>query len=182
MASIFSREPDDKKPLDPYSRERIEKEIEHLKKKRGTRDAGEQNRKLGIWVTVLAILALLVLFFMDPVVYSWERGNAINAYLYLHNFGREEKAQALANCGILSRSDVDTLNHRQGSFQDFFPTPKAAADTADGIVRYMKGAEDLRERHYDKLDVLGKIRYQLFVRWGLVPPSSFDMINPSTDK
>jgi hypothetical protein len=181
MASIFSREPNEKKPLDPFARERIEQEIGHLKKPRPVRDAREQSRRLGISVTVLAVFALLGLFFMDPVAHSWERGNAIHAYLYLHNFGREEKAQALATSGIFTTSEIDILDHRQGSFQDFFPTPAAAADTADTVVAYMKGVADLHAQRYDKLDLLGKIRYQLFVRWGLDPPTEWDVLNPSVN-
>lgn len=181
MASIFSREPNDKKPLDAFSRERIESEIDHLKKRKPVRDAREQGRRLGIWVSVLGVLGLLGLFFMDPVVFSWKRGDAIHAYLYLHNFGKEAKAQAIAASGILTTSDIDTLNHRQGSFQDYFPTPAAAAASADSIVAYMKGVEDLHARRYDRLDILGKIRYQLFVRWGLDPPTQWDMINPSVN-
>jgi hypothetical protein len=130
---------------------------------------------------VLAVLALLGLFFLDPVVFSWKRGDAIHAYLYLHNFGKEEKAQAIAASGILTASEIDILNHRQGTFQDYFPTPASAADCADSIVAYLKSVADLHARRYDRLDVLGKIRYQLFVRWGLDPPTQWDMINPSVN-
>jgi hypothetical protein len=181
MASIFSREPGDKKPLDPFARERIASEIDHLKKPKSVRNAREQSQRLGIWVSVLGVLVLLGLYFMDPVVFSWKRGDAIHAYLYLHNFGKEAKAQAIAASGILTTSEIDTLNRRQGSFQDYFPTPAAAADSADSIVAYMKGVADLHARRYDRLDILGKIRYQLFVRWGLDPPTQWDMINPSVN-
>ena len=179
MASIFSREPNDKKPLDPFARERIASEIDHLKKPKSVRNAREQSQRLGVWVSVLVLLVLLGLFFMDPVVFSWKRGDAIHAYLYLHNYGKEDKAQAIAATGIFTTSDINALNHRQGSFQDYFPTPAAAADSADSIVAYMKGVTDLHARRYDRLDILGKIRYQLFVRWGLDPPTQWDMINPS---
>jgi hypothetical protein len=181
MGSIFSSEPGDKKPLDPYAHERIQREIDHLKKPRPVRDAREQSRRLGIWVTVLAVLALLGLFFMDPVVHSWKRGDAVHAYLYLHNYGREERAQAIAASGIFTSSEIDELNHRQGSFQDFFPTPAAAVESADSIVAYMQGVANLHAQRYDRLDILGKIRYQLFVRWGLEPPTEWDMINPSVN-
>jgi hypothetical protein len=181
MASIFSREPNEKKPLDPFAHERIEKEIDHLKKRKPVRDARAQSRRLGVWVTVLGILGLLGLFFMDPVVHSWERGDAIHAYLYLHNFGKEEKAQAIAASGIFTTSELDILNHRQGSFQDYFATPAAAAATADTVAAYMKGVANLHAQRYDRLDLLGKIRYQLFVRWGLDPPTDWDVINPSVN-
>jgi hypothetical protein len=179
MASIFSREPGDKKPLDPFARERIEREIGHLKKRAPVRDAREQSRRVGIWVTTLVVLALLGLFFMDPVAHSWERGDAIHAYLYLHNFGKEDKAQAIAASGIFTASEIDLLNHRQGSFQDYYSSPAAAAATADSIVAYMKGVADLHAQRYDRLDLLGKIRYQLFIRWGIDPPTEWDMLNPA---
>lgn len=181
MGSIFSSEPGDKKPLDPYARERIEREIDHLKKPKPVRDAREQSRRLGIWVTVLVVLTLLGLFFMDPVVYSWKRGDATHAYLYLHNFGKEDKAQAIAATGIFTASEIDVLNHRQGTFQDYFPTPAAAAASADSVVAYMKGVADLHAQRYDRLDILGKIRYQLFVRWGLEPPIKWDMLDSSVN-
>jgi hypothetical protein len=181
MPSIFNRDPGDPKQPSAYARDRIEAEIAHLKKRKPVRDARQTSQMLGAWVSVLLVLALFVLFFMDPVLHSIKRGDAIHAYLYLHGYGSDAKAQALAATGILTANEVDLLNHRQGAFQDLFPSPGAADAAADDVIRYMKGVENLHSGHDDRLDWLGKIRYQLFMRWGLSPPTEWDFLNPSVN-
>ena len=179
MASLFSKDPGERKPLSTYAPERIEGEVAHLKKRGSVRDAKETRRTLGIWVSILAVAALVWLFCMDPLLYSFKRGDAIHAYLYLHSFGSEAKATAVAATGIITPNEVTYLNQRQGTFQDYFPTPARAAEVADSVIGYMKGVTDLHSGRYDRLDRIGKLRYQLFVRWGLHPPIHWDFLDPS---
>jgi hypothetical protein len=182
MGSLFSRDPGaQKQPLGPYSAERLEPEIAHLRKRKPVRSARETSQTLGVWVSLLLVVALLALFFMDPPLHGWNRGSAIRAYLYLHGSGSEESTRALAACGILTANEVDFLSRRSGQFQDYFSTPTEAEETARAIVRYMKGVSDLHAGHYDRLDLLNKIRFQLFVRWGLEPPTEWDFLDPSVN-
>jgi hypothetical protein len=182
MPSLFGKDPGEQKPLSPYAHERIEKGVEHLKKRGPVRTPQEVRRTLGIWVTVLVVLGLLTLFFMDPVVYSFERGRAMDAYLYLHGFGSEDKVRALAATGIFTNNEVEFLNRRQGTFQDFFATPTAATQAADNVIGYMNGLVALHTGRYDRLDWLGKIRYQIFIRWGLETPTHWDFLDPSVSR
>ncbi|HUB68347.1 MAG TPA: hypothetical protein VL981_12755 [Candidatus Methylacidiphilales bacterium] len=177
-SSIFGKDPAKQPVPDPFARERIEKEIEHLKKPQSTRYGANQKMSLGIFTCCLGVFILLGLFLMDPFKYAWYRGDAIEDYLYLHNYDSDQKANALVATGILSPDDATILNRRQGSFQDYFASPAAAEQKAEDIIAFMKGLSELRNGPYTELDTLGKIRYNLFCRWGLIPPSSWTILNP----
>jgi hypothetical protein len=181
MASIFNKDPSKRPPLPAYARERIAPEIEHLKKKTSVRDAKQQRRTAGVWTLVLLVLGLLWLFFMDPVLHSFKRSDAIRDYLYLHGFGSDAKAQALAETGIFSPPELEILNRKLGAFQDYYATPADADRQADQIIHYMKGVAALRDGEYEKLDDVGKVRYNLFVRFGLIPPASWNVIDPAVN-
>jgi hypothetical protein len=180
--SLFRNNPLGAGTSSPYARERIEKEIAHLKKSVSVRDPKQQGRTLGAWVLVIGVLGLLWLFFMDPVLRAFKRNEAIHAYLYLHSFGSDAKAQAIAATGVFTPSDIERLNRRQGSFQDYFATPAAATQAADAAVAYFKGVKNFQEGRYEKLDRLGKLRYQLFLRFGLRPPTQWSFIDPSVSE
>jgi hypothetical protein len=177
-SSIFGKDPSNQPVPSPFARERIEKEIAHLKKPQSTRHGPNQRMSLGVFTCCLIVFVLVGLFIMDPFVYAWYRGDAIQDYLYLHNYDSDQKANALVATGILSSDDAAVLNARQGSFQDYFVSPEAAEKKADDIIAFMKGLSELRNGPYDNLDTLGKIRYNLFCRWGLIPPSNWPILNP----
>jgi hypothetical protein len=179
--SLFKRNSLDRKPLSPYSPERIEHEIAHLRNRGSVRDPNARKRSPITWLITLAVLGLLWLYFMDPVLHSFRRGDAIHAYLYLHNFGSERKAQALADSGIFTAGEVQRLNHRQGSFQDYYSGPDAAERSANSVISYLQGVSDLQNGRYANLDFLGKVRYQLFVRFGILPPIQWAVFDPSIE-
>jgi hypothetical protein len=180
MSSLFNNDPGNQPAPSAYSRERIEKEIGHLDKRTSVRHA-EEKRNRGRAAIIIAVLAFVSLYLMDPIVYSFARGDAIRAYLYLHHYGSDRKAQEILATGMFDASEIDHLNRRQGSFQNYFSSPPAADQAADKVLRYLKGVSDLHEGHYEHLDILGKIRYQLFVRWGLDPPMHWRIFDPSVN-
>ncbi len=179
MGSIFGKDPGKPAPLSPYARERIDREIAHLKKRRSVRDPKERDRSLAAWLLVLIAGGLLWLFFMDPVLYGFKRGDAIKAYLYLHGYGSDVRARQLAQSGIFTPHELDLLNQRQGDFQAYYSSPLSANEAAAGIVHYMKQLDELHGGHPEQLDALGKVRYQLFVRWGLQPPTHWSVLDPA---
>lgn len=177
MASIFGKDPTDP-PVPAFARERIEKEIEHLKKPQSTRSSPKDSQTLGVFVSMMIGLAIFGLYAMDPFLFAWYKGDAIRAYLYLHSYDTGQKAQALAMSGIFTPDDLLVLNQRQGTFQDYYPSRQAAYDNADAIINFMKGVAKFHDGPYDALDPLGKVRYTLFCRWGLIPPTQWAILNP----
>jgi hypothetical protein len=166
----------------PFSPDLIEKEIAHLKKGRSTRQAQEERRgRLGGSICLILVV-LFGLYALDPVLFSYNRGDAIRVYLYLHNYGNDHQAQAVADCGLLLPGEVRELNQRQGSFQDYFSGTEAAEKQGDKLIRYMKGVHDLHENRYNELTPLNKLRYFLFIETGLTPPIRWDFLNSSVSK
>ena len=178
MASIFSKDPTARAALPPYALERIEREIAHLRNSSSVRNKAGEKLTTARMVMSIALCTLLCLYFMDPFLYAYHKGDAIRTYLYLHHYGSDQKIQVLLSTGILSNSEVDALNHREGSFQDYYSSPAQANQSADSIVNYMNGLYYLRKGQYDQLDPIGKLRYLLFFRTGLTPPTSWSGLTP----
>jgi hypothetical protein len=183
VSSLFNRDSGPKQPLDPYSRERIKKEIGHLTHRESVRHPGKRIkvRTKNKWVTagVILALALLGLFLLDPPMHAYYRGEAIRAYLYLHHFGSDRKATELIDTGIFRGPELELLNHRSGNFENYYSSPIVASKAADDIIRYLQGVEALRHRDYDQLDTLSKVRYWLFARWGLFMPTHWEWLDPA---
>ena len=180
MASPFDWDSKAKPPLDPYARERIDDEIAHLRKRGTVRHTDGRTHGLrAAWPALLVMCALLWLFFMDPVLHAFRRQEAIRTYLYLHQLGNDRKAQQLLDTGIFAPTEVQVLNLRQGPFQTYYSGPSAADQSVDSIIEYLKGVSNLRAGAYDTLSVVGKLRYQLFVRWGILPPEILNLLEPS---
>jgi hypothetical protein len=165
-----------------FKRDLIEKEIEHLKKRQSVRNAQEAKRGWSKMLITAAIFGLLWLYFMDPILFSYDRGDAIRVYLYLHNYGDDQKAQAVANTGLLTAYEVAQLNRRLGSFQDYFDGTGAAEKKADALLAYMGQVRALHQRQYESLSLVNKVRYYLFMVTGLIPPTHWDALNSSIDK
>lgn len=182
MASLFSKNPAIRAPLPPYSIKRIEKEIEHLRNRQSTRHLQKSKWNLARVASTIAVGTLLWLFFMDPFLYAYHKGDAIRAYLYLRHYGNDKEVQALVGTRILSDSEVQALNHRDGSFREYFANPDQAYRTTDAIVNYMNGLTHLRLGQYDELDPIGKLRYLLFYRIGLLPPTDWSGLTPRVDE
>jgi hypothetical protein len=166
----------------PYARELIEKEIDHLKKGRSTREAKEARRGRAGGTIFLVVVVLFTLYALDPFLFSYYRGDAIRVYLYLHNYGDDREAAALAACGLLRPGEVRELNQRQGAFQDYFNGTGPAEEKAAALIHYMDGVRALHKGDYAALSPLNKLRYILFVKTGLMPPIRWDFLNSSVDK
>jgi hypothetical protein len=177
MASLFNRDPEKKPAPGHYDRERIEREIEHLSQRGSVRHGARRPRHhRGAWALTLVVI-LLGLFFMDPPLHSFHRNEAVRAYLYLHYYGSDKKAAELAATGIFTANEIDVLNHRQGSFQNYYSGPTEASNAADSIISYMKGVESLQRGDYQRMDPLSKFRYLLFFHFGLTTPTTWDIID-----
>ncbi len=163
-----------------YGIERIKEEIDHLKNRAAVRTPYQRNMAYARGITVLVLGSLIWLYIMDPILYAFHKGDAIRTYLYLHNCGCDQKAIALAESGILDETEVDDLNRQHDSYQDYFSSPQRAEQEADKIIHYMNGLYYLRTGQYDLLDRVGKVRYEIFVRFGILPPQRWSFLNPTT--
>ena len=120
----------------------------------------------------------LLLYILDPIEHAWYKGDAVRAYLYLHNYGTGHDADQLAACGILRPEEIGELNLLHGSYQDYYTSPQSAAAQAQTIIGYMAQAKALRVGPYDSLNWLERVRYTLFVHDGLTPPAKWDFLDP----
>jgi hypothetical protein len=116
---------------------------------------------------------------MDPFLHAWYKGEAIRTYLYLHNYGAGLLADSLTASQILSPEEVRVLNRRQGSFQDYYATPEAADHEAETIINYMTALHLLHDGKYEQLDPVGRMRYLLFIRTGIILPTEWSFLDPS---
>jgi hypothetical protein len=119
------------------------------------------------------------LYLMDPVIHAWYKGEGIRTYLYLHNYGTGTLSTELATSGLFTPDEIQTLDRRQGSFQDYYASPQAANDQAEAIVNYTAHVRDLHAGKYQGLDPVGRMRYLLFIRTGLVLPTDWSVLDPS---
>lgn len=175
--SLFHKKiPENPSPT-PY--ELIEPEIVHLKKGYSIRYGPQTKPKTPPWLLILAICGLAWLYLMDPFYHAWYKGEAIRTYLYLHNFGTGPLVDNLTATQILSPDEVEALNHRQGSFRDYYASPEAANLQATAIINYMTSLNLLHAGKYLQLDPLGRMRYLLFIRTGIVLPTQWSILDPT---
>ena len=180
MASLFNKDSGPRPTPGPYARERIEDEVAHLRHKKSVRYAGEKPRGTATaWTITLLIVVLLWLYFMDVPLHAYYRREAVRVYLYLHHYGSEKKAVELLGSGLFTPGEIELLNQRFGSYQNYYPGPLEGAKAADSILDYLHGSAHLQEGDYEALDWVGKLRYQLFVRFGIHPPASWGLLEPS---
>ncbi len=178
MASLFQRKQPAPQPTSPY--ELIEKEVEHLKKKRGTARQGDKPaQKMSIAILVFLVCALVGLYILDPIEHAWYKYEAIRAYTYLHDFGGGGQADEVAATGILQPQEVALLNRGTLTYKDYFNSPQDAAKTARSIIAYMASVKQLHARAYEDLDPVNKLRYALFIRENLFVPTSWDSLDPA---
>ena len=161
--------------------DQIGPEIQHLQRGNSVRDGSMSGSKAGAWAASIALFLLLTLFFMDPFLFAMHKSSAIRAYIYLHNYGSAASTEALVSSGIFSHADVNEMNDKRGSYQDYFASAMDAEKTAASAVSFMSGMHDLRYAQPETLDPIGKLRYMLFVRIGLYPPTIWSGLNPSVD-
>jgi len=175
--SLFHKEtPEDRSPT-PH--ELIEPEIVHLKKGYAVRYGPKAKKRTPPWLVILALCVLTGLYIMDPVYHAWYKGEAAKTYLYLRNYGSGPLADNLIATKIFTEEEVDNLNHRQGSFQDYYESPAAANHQADVIIKYMNDVKLLHAGKYETLDPVGRLRYAIFIYPGLVLPEQWGFLDPS---
>jgi hypothetical protein len=179
--SLFQRKPAGK-PTSTSPYDLIQHEITHLKKGTTARHGNKPRKKMSLWLVALGACGLAWLYLMDPIEHAWYKGEAVKTYVYLHNYGVGKEADQLAGSGILAPEEVAELDQRHGSFQDYYATPKAAAQAATTIVSYMASVKLLHSGRYEQLGPVGRMRYLLFIRTGLFLPTSWDFLDPSVNE
>jgi len=175
--SLFHKKTPEGPAPTPY--ELIEPEIVHLKKGYSIRYGARPKPKMPAWLVLLGFCGLAWLYLMDPLLHAWYKGEAVRTYLYLHNYGSGPLADSLVATQIFSPDEVQTLNHRQGSFQDYYSSPAAANREAGAIINYLANVHLLHAGAYQQLDPVGRMRYLLFIRTGIVLPTDWDFLDPS---
>jgi hypothetical protein len=175
--SLFHKNAPEDSPPTPY--ELIESEIGHLKKRSSVRHGPGAERKSPPWLVLLGICGVVGLYLMDPVLHAWYKGEAVRTYLYLHNYGTGPQLNDLIATRIFSPEEVETLNRRSGSFQDYYASPQAADDEAQTIINYMTAVRLLHAGKYPQLNPVGRTRYLLFIRTGIVLPTQWSVLDPS---
>jgi hypothetical protein len=178
MADSLFRRHREAKTGSTTPQELIEKEVAHLKKGTTARYGNKPRRNLSVWLAGLFVCALILLYIMDPLLHAWYKGEAVHAYVYLHNAGTGTEANELAGSGILRPEEVAQLNRSLRNYRDYYSTPQDAARTARWITSYMASVKTLHAGAYDNLNPLQRLRYELFMRTGLVPPISWDFLDP----
>ncbi len=175
--SLFQKDAPVSAPPNPLKL--IESEIGHLKKGSSIRHGPHAQSKKIPALIVIVLCGLVWLYVMDPVLHAWYKGDAVRTYLYLHNYGAGSRARDLVATQIFSPDEVRMLDRRTGSFQDYFTSPLEANEKADTIIKYMRGVELLHAGKYQQLDPVGRLRFFLFVRIGLIPPTAWTFLDPS---
>jgi hypothetical protein len=175
--SLFHKDRPEDRPPTPY--ELIEPEIVHLKKGYSVRYGPKAKKRMSPWLVILAFCGLAWLYLMDPIYHAWYKGEAIQTYLYLHNYGSGPMAANLLATQIFSPDEVNTLNHRQGAFQDYYSSPEAANRDAQLIIDYVNNVRLLHAGKYETLDPVGRMRYALFIYPGILLPTDWDFLDPS---
>ena len=177
--SLFHKDKPEDRPPTPY--ELIEPEIIHLKKGYAIRHGPKAQKRTSPWVIILVFCGLVSLYVMDPVLHAWYKGEAIETYLYLHNYGSGSMTAKLVASQILTPDEVHTLNGRQGAFQDYYPTPEAADRDAQVIIDYMNNVRLLHAGKYETLNPVGRLRYALFIYPGMESylPTDCSFLDPS---
>lgn len=177
MASLFTK---DLGYRQPTVYERIAPEIAHLRKGVSVRyGAGAKVNGAAPWVTAIAICGLLGLYFMDPFLYALNKADAIRAYLYLHNHDSAASTEALIGTQIFTQDEIDAMNRQRDVSQETFASPLQAEQQAAAVVSYINSIKALRSGDYDQLDPIGKLRYLLFIRTGIFPPTIWSGLNPT---
>jgi len=176
--SLFHRTPAAATPGPATPHELIQKEVAHLKKGKSARYGDKPVRKASIWALVGVICALIWLYIQDPVLHAWYKSEAIKTYVYLHYFGSSEQAAEFGSSGILRPEEIVELNHSPQSYKDEYTSLQDALSSSHKIILYMNSVRKLHAGKYEKLDFIGTVRYDLFIRNGINLPTAWDSLDP----
>jgi hypothetical protein len=178
MSSIFTKEIEEL-PTSPY--DLIEPEIRHTKGKGVSRWQTSPHIAMVRLLGAFAFLILIGLYFLDPFLYSMHKSRAMRSYLYLKNYGDPAAAKALVDSGIFSEPELKILNSKIADFQAFFESPAAAQKTAKEAIVYMDNLNRLHNGHLNGANFLTHLRYDLFTRFGIIPPKEWESLNPDVE-
>ena len=178
--SLFrDKETPESRPPDPY--DLIDKEIGHLKKGSNVRHGPNAKNRTPNLLLILGFCGIAWLYLMDPFYHAWYKGDAVKAYLYLRNFGSASDVTNLVASGILNPEDLDNLNHRSGSYQDYYSSPDAAKKNAEAVINYMTSVKLLHAGKYQQLDPVGRMRYAVFLKFGIILPTDWPFLDPTVN-
>jgi hypothetical protein len=177
-ASIFTRSAVTEVE-EPSNYDRIQREIRHLK-----------NRGMSPWTTnpfmkmgrlAMGFLAVLLAFmyFYDPFAYAYHKTQAMQAYLYLQRWGDNLEVERLEQSGYFSPEDIRLLNGSQANPKEYFVNTAEAHAASYAALRYRQQAEAVRDGDLSSGSVLDYWRYNLLIRWGILPPRQWRALNPS---
>ena len=176
--SLFQRRQVETATQPPTPHELIHKEVAHLKKGKSSRYGDKPVRRASTWALVSVICAVIWLYVMDPVLHAWYKGDAIRTYVYLHYFGTNEQAAELASTGILRPDEIVELDRNLETYKEDFASLRDAEISAKKIIQYMNSVKKLHAGKYEKLDFIGTVRYDLFIRNGIETPTEWNSLDP----
>jgi hypothetical protein len=174
--SIFTRELADPHPPGPY--ERIEPEVRHLAS-RGKSSWSVRPKYAVARLLLGATAAILVgLYVLDPFVMAVHKARAMRSYLFLSQYGNAKVVSELVESPVLTDYEVRMLKGRTGQFLDYYVNTTQAEEASRQAIAYVEGIDRLHRHDLSEADLFGKIRYHLFIRWGLIPPRQWRTLNP----
>ena len=172
--SLFHNDTPEEKPPppDPYAPDR---QGNRPSQKGQFRPSWNKEEPDANWLIVIAFLGLAWLYLMDPIYHAWYKGDAVSPGLSLPaQLWQRVGRAALAACGILGGEDIDNLNHRSGSFRDYYPSPDARRGHRQKIIRYMTNVRLLHDGKYEQLRPRwARMRYAIFIKFGIVVPTQW---------
>jgi len=178
MSSIFTKELEEV-PTSPY--DLIEPEIRHTKGQGVSRWQTSPHIAMVRLIGAIAFLVLIGLYFMDPFFYSMHKSRAMRSYLYLKSYGNPAEVRALATSGIFSEGELNVLNPKMGDFTAFYESPASAQKAADDAIAYMNNLNRLHTGRLDGANFITHLRYDLFNRFGIIPPKEWESLNPDVE-
>lgn len=181
MNSIFATDLSTELSMDP--REIIASEITHLEGMGSSRWRSNPFMATCRLIGGVAFLVVLVLYFLDPFLYSIHKTKAINAYIYLVRFGDASEVQPLRTCGLFTARDLTQLALRaqqseSESVKDYFISTSQADQVVRDAVQYMTQVRALDSGDLTEATPLTSVRYYLFQNLGIITPHQWIALSP----
>ncbi len=178
MSSIFDKQ-GAVAALSPNAQARLTVELADYRN-RGKKNV-RQVAPPSVWMLRMILLALVALYFADPFLYALHRAQAIRAYLYIHRYGDTRTLAGLGRSGLLMPTEQRALDNKRGDYRFYFQNPAEAQTAAEAACAYVQSARDLRSARVDRLNGVARLRYFLFVQFGLTPPLEWKALTPKVD-